>query len=311
MTRVIAIGECMVELSAAGPGLLRRRFAGDAYNTAVYLKRARPQIRVSFLTVTGDDPLSHEMREAWDAEGIADDLAFVDPTRRPALYLIETDPAGERRFHYWRSESAARGWMTALQAAGGAAALAGADLIYVSGISLAILREEQRADALALLAGRPARVRLAFDPNLRPVLWPSLEAARVTLEAMASTADILLPSRQDLQALLGEAHARDQMQALIGLGAHEAAITAEADDCLVWDGREVHALTPPKAKVVDTSGGGDSFNGAYLAARLSGAGPVAAAVEGLALAAQVVGRPGALIDAPPRGEITGGRPAQG
>src|ERR1700760_4940157 len=97
MTRVIAIGECMVELSAAGDGLLRRRFAGDAYNTAVYLKRARPKAEVSFLTVTGEDPLSQEMRRAWASEGIADDLAFTDPARRPALYLIETDAAGGRR----------------------------------------------------------------------------------------------------------------------------------------------------------------------------------------------------------------------
>ena len=97
MTRVIAIGECMVELSAAGPGLLRQRFAGDAYNTAVYLKRARPPTRVSFLTVTGEDPLSEQMREAWAAEGIEDDLAFTDPARRPALYLIETDSADSPR----------------------------------------------------------------------------------------------------------------------------------------------------------------------------------------------------------------------
>lgn len=297
MTRAIAIGECMVELSAAGPGLLRRRFAGDAYNTAVYLKRARPQTRVSFLTVTGEDPLSQEMRRAWAAEGIEDGLAFTDPARRPALYLIETDAEGERRFHYWRGESAARGWLVALQAAGGPAVLAGADLVYVSGISLAILPEAQRAEAIILLAGRPEGVRLAFDPNLRPVLWPSLEAARVCLEAMARAADILLPSRQDLRALLGEDDARDQMQTLIGLGAREAAITAEADDCLVWDGREVRALAPPQAQVVDTSGGGDSFNGAYLAARLSGAQPMEAAADGLALAARVVEMPGALIDA--------------
>ncbi len=297
MTRVIAIGECMVELSQAGEGLLRRRFAGDAYNTAVYLKRARPDIGVSFLTVTGDDPLSLQMRQAWAAEGVEDDLAFVDPARRPALYLIETDAAGERRFHYWRGESAARGWFRALMAAGGASALAGADLVYVSGISLAILPPEELAAAFRLLQGRPAGVRLAFDPNLRPVLWGSLGAARGCLEAMAGIADILLPSRQDLAALLGLDDPAAQMQRLIALGAREAATTAEADDCLVWDGRELRALTPPRATVVDTSGGGDSFNGAYLAARLTGADPFTAAAEGLDLAARVVGQRGALIDA--------------
>lgn len=296
MTRAIAIGECMVELSAAGPGLLRQRFAGDAYNAAIYLKRSRPEVDVSFLTVTGNDPLSTEMRRAWAAEEIRDDLAFIDLARRPALYLIETDAAGERRFHYWRSESAARGWLMAMQVAGGAAVLAGADLVYVSGISLAILPEGQRAEAIALLADRPAGVQLAFDPNLRPVLWPSLEAARACLEAMARIADILLPSREDLRTLLGQDNARFQMDQLIDLGAREAAITAEADACWVWDGQDVLALAPPSATVVDTSGGGDSFNGAYLGARLTGADPVEAAYQGLELAAKVVGRPGALVD---------------
>lgn len=295
MTRVIAIGECMVELTAAGGDLLRRRFAGDAYNTAVYLKRSRPQIEVSFLTVTGADPLSEEMRRSWAGEGVEDGLAFIDPSRRPGLYLVETDPSGERRFHYWRSESAARGWFTALRDAGGAAALAGADLVYVSGISLAILPAEQHPAAIQLLGALPAGTRLAFDPNLRPSLWTSLDEARSCLERMAEIADILLPSRQDLATLLGEQDTRAQLRRLTALGAHEIALTAEAEDCLVWDGGDIQALTPPSARVIDTSGGGDSFNGAYLAARLTGSGPAEAAAEGLKLAARVVEQRGALI----------------
>jgi 2-dehydro-3-deoxygluconokinase len=47
--------------------------------------------------------------------------------------------------------------------------------------------------------------------------------------------------------------------------------------------------------VIDTSGAGDSFNGAYLAARLRGAPAQDAARAGLELAARVVAAPGAVI----------------
>ena len=289
----------MVELSAAGPDLMARRFAGDAYNTAVYFKRSLPAAQVQFVTALGADPMSVAMRGAWRAEGIEDDLAFTAPGRRPALYLIETDPGGERQFHYWRGESAARDWLRMLQAAGGAALLGGADMVYVSGISLAILTPEDRSAALDTLRGLHARGgRIAFDPNLRLALWPSVDIARQAFEDIVRVADILLPSRQDVEALYGVRDSRDQMRLLTGLGAREVALTAEADDALIFDGA-LRALTPPAATVVDTSGGGDSFNGAYLAARLSGLDVLEAGRRGLALAARVVGQPGALIPAPP------------
>jgi 2-dehydro-3-deoxygluconokinase len=297
MIRFVCIGECMVELSAAGEGLLARRFAGDAYNTAVYFKRALPSAQVKFLTAVGVDPMSLAMRGAWRADGVEGDLAFTVPARRPAIYLIETDLGGERQFHYWRGESAAREWFSMLYAAGGAAQLAGASLIYLSGISLAILSPQERAGAMDLLHEVYAQGgRIAFDPNLRPALWPSIDAARQVFERMVGLSDILLPSRQDMLALYGVGDSREQMRLLTQMGAREVALTCDADDALIFDG-ELHVLTPPKAQVVDTSGGGDSFNGAYLAARLSGAGAIEAGLRGLALAARVVEQPGALIAA--------------
>jgi 2-dehydro-3-deoxygluconokinase len=50
--------------------------------------------------------------------------------------------------------------------------------------------------------------------------------------------------------------------------------------------------------VADTSGAGDSFNGAYLAARLAGRPAAAAADAGLRLAAHVVTCPGAIVGTP-------------
>jgi 2-dehydro-3-deoxygluconokinase len=302
MSRAICIGECMVELRSAGEDLYRRGFAGDAYNTAVYLKRSAPELDVQFATVTGADPLSKAMRQAWAGEGVGEALAPADPGGRPGLYMIELDARGERSFRYWRGESAARGWARALAPRIRNGAFDGASLVYLSGISLAILTPQDRELALELVGELKSRVGLiAFDPNLRPALWGELSKARAAFEAMTPLADILLPSRQDLEALFGDVDIEWMARRLTNLGATEFAITAEADGCLVRGGRSEWIDAPQVAQVSDTSGAGDSFNGAYLAARLAGKSPAAAARAGLALAAYVVTQPGAIAAVTPDG----------
>ena len=52
----------MVELRAAGPGLLRQGFAGDTYNTAVYL--ARLGVPVRYACNVDSDRFAAPMRKA-------------------------------------------------------------------------------------------------------------------------------------------------------------------------------------------------------------------------------------------------------
>lgn len=296
MMRAICIGEAMVELQPAGPGLFAHAVAGDAYNTAVYLKRSLgPEAEVAFLTAVGDDALSHNMTAQFAAEGLETGLAFTVPNGLPGLYLIELDAHGDRSFHYWRSASAARRWLAELEARGGADLLAGADLIYLSGISLAILEPEERKRALDLLRSLRGRVgRIAFDPNIRPRLWPDLAQARETVEAASALSDIVLPSLVDGELIWNAADPSTQLDRY-GALAPEIALTLGEDGVRLRVGAESLALPARTVQAVDTSGAGDSFNGAYLAERLRGADPLAAARAGLALAARVVAAPGALI----------------
>ena len=67
-TRMVCIGECMVELSERADGTISRAFGGDTLNTALYL--ARLGVAVDYATVLGDDPFSDEMVTAWRQEGI-------------------------------------------------------------------------------------------------------------------------------------------------------------------------------------------------------------------------------------------------
>jgi 2-dehydro-3-deoxygluconokinase len=288
----------MVELRAVGEDSFARSYAGDVYNTAVYLKRSFPGAQVQFLTATGDDAMSRAMRGMWNTQGIDDALAFSVQGGSVGLYLIETDALGERSFHYWRSDSAARGWLALLQARG-ESILRGADILYLSGITLAILDPDERAAAIELLRRMRSHVgRIAFDPNVRPRLWQSPQAAAQTIRAALSACDIALPSTEDLAWLFQVDEPTRQVDLLMEMGVSEVALTLGAEGCAVAGGALRTQLSTAKVeRVIDTSGAGDAFNGVYLANRLQGSSPEEAAEAALLVAARVVTHAGAIIPA--------------
>ena len=140
--------------------------------------------------------------------------------------------------------------------------------------------------------------RIAFDPNVRLKLWESQAVAAASIKAAISVCDILLPSAEDLAWLLQVESTSHQLELLREMGVKEVALTLGAKGCVVADveGR-VEITGPAVERVVDTSGAGDSFNGAYLASRLQGKTPAEAAEAGLLIASRVVTHAGAIVPA--------------
>jgi 2-dehydro-3-deoxygluconokinase len=127
-------------------------------------------------------------------------------------------------------------------------------------------------------------------------LWESAQAAAATIGEALAIADIALPSTEDAGLLLGVDDPSEQMNRLQAAGVREMALTLGADGCLVSDGEVRTRLPAPRAvSIADTSGAGDAFNGAYLAARLGRASVVQSAESGLALGSRVVAHMGAVV----------------
>ncbi|MCW4116787.1 sugar kinase [Aurantimonas sp. MSK8Z-1] len=292
---VVAVGECMIELSSAEGGLYRRGFAGDTFNTAWHLRRSLPAAwTVGYASAVGDDPLSDEMLAFMQDEGIGTELVRRLPGLAPGLYMIHLE-GGERSFSYWRSASAAR--RLADDAAHLVRITAAADALYLSGITLAILDNAGRQTIVDRMAAAKADGRLvAFDPNIRPRLWTDAAQMRSWIERGAGAATICLPSFSDEATVFGDPDPATTVRRYLALGAAEVVVKDGAEAALVDTGEGTVAVpAEPAAAVVDTTGAGDSFNAAYLAARLQGAAPVDAAAAGHRLAARVIGRHGALV----------------
>ncbi len=298
--RVACLGEGMIELVRRPEGALTQGFGGDTMNTAVYL--ARLGIAVDYVTALGDDPESDAMIDALEGESVATGLIRRVAGRLPGLYIVDVDAAGERRFLYWRDRSPARELFTLPGTDALLAALHGFDLLYLSGISLAIWGEAGR-DVLfeAVDRLRAAGVRTAFDSNWRPLLWPDLYVARLAYTAMLGRTDIALPGEHDLRALFGDADAAAILARMRACGVAETCLRLAEPSCLVaHGGSETLIAAEPVARIVDTTAAGDSFSAGYLAARLAGRTPEAAARAAHRLAGIVVAHPGAII---PRGAM--------
>lgn len=297
LPRVALIGECMIELQQHADGSLRQSFGGDTLNTAVYLARLLGSGQVDYVTALGDDSFSDAMCKVWSQEGIGLGKVQRLPGRLPGLYCIQTDASGERRFLYWRNEAAVRDCFMTPAAEPILAALTSYDVLYFSGITLAVLGAEGRSRLLTMLAKARSRgAKVAFDNNYRPRLWSSVEQAREAYLACLPHVDLALLTEDDEQALYGYTSTEELLAAYRGRGIDEIVIKRGAQSCLVETGGKRFEIPTQKVeRVVDTTAAGDSFSAAYLAARLKGEHPQQAAEAGHRLAGIVIQHPGALV----------------
>lgn len=289
---VASIGECMLELSGqAGPNW-RMGFAGDTFNTLWALHALSGDRPATYVSAFGDDPFSRDQIDFFAQNGIGIGASPIISGARPGLYAI-TLTGAERSFTYWRGDAAARQLASDAVALG--KSLENQALVYFSGITLAILDDAARKTLLAAVAkARAAGTLVAFDPNYRPRLWRRREEAQTAILDALAVSDIALPTFPDEQMLFGDAAPQATAERLGRLVAEIVIKNGEEPALIAANGTPQPVPAVHVAAPVDTTGAGDSFNGAYLAARIAGHAPTAAVLRAHRVAAAVVQVRGAL-----------------
>ncbi|MFJ4339768.1 carbohydrate kinase family protein [Streptomyces sp. NPDC088915] len=144
----------------------------------------------------------------------------------------------------------------------------------------------------ALRDAAEAGVPVSVDPASAGFL-AALGAARFL--GAAEGAEVLLPNADEARVLTGHAEP-ERAAAELSRRFPLVVATLGAAGALVAEGGAVTArVAAPPARPVDSTGAGDAFTGAFLAARLAGADPVKAAEAGCRAGAEAVtavgGRP--------------------
>lgn len=296
--RFLCVGEPLVEFTSRpdAPSTFDRRAGGDTLNTAIYLARLTAPGQVGYLSCLGDDPQSTWLRDQIADEGTDTSDLAMRVGARPGLSFISTDMRGERSFTYWREQAPFRDHF---DNPGNLAPLDKARTVFLSAVTLAVLRPQGRENLLQTLARRRSEgARIVFDTNYRPALWPDAAVAQNVMVRIMGIASTVLPSQDDMSACFGCDTPQAAMQRLMDMTDAEIVLTTGGASVLrraAEVGRvEIHDL-PPAILAADTTGAGDSFNAAYLAARDRGMTPDQAIAAAARLASIVVGYPGAII----------------
>jgi 2-dehydro-3-deoxygluconokinase len=288
---VTLFGEMMMLLVAATPGPLEevqafhKRTAGAETNVAIGL--ARLGLRVAWASRLGTDSMGRYLLGEMLREGVDCSHVTCDPAQRTGFQfkgrvVDGSDPPVE----YHRKGSAAS-TMTPQDI--DAPWLAATRHLHATGVFAALSPNCLAAAHRTIDVAREAGRTISFDPNLRPTLWPGVEAMRKEINALAMRADWVLPGLEEGRLLTGEDTAQGIARWYRERGARFVAVKLGADGA--WfetDGASGHVAGFPVQSVVDTVGAGDGFAVGVISALLEGLDAAAAVRRGAWIGARAV-----------------------
>ncbi|HEV3422262.1 MAG TPA: sugar kinase [Paraburkholderia sp.] len=269
---ILALGEAMVEFNQSSkdnPEYLQG-FGGDTSNFCI--AAARQGATTGFVSAVSCDHFGRLLLDLWQCEAVDTSLVKVDSHAPTGVYFVSHGPDGHQ-FDYLRAGSAASRYAPhdlPLDA------IAAAQVLHLSGISLAISVSACDAALAAIGHARANGVRVSFDTNLRLKLWPLARARAVMLEAIRHT-DICLPSWDDVTVLTGLTGRDEIVDFLLALGPRVVALKLGRQGAYVATPQARRLVPGHVVNAVDATGAGDCFGGAFIARIVAGDDPFAAA----------------------------------
>jgi len=294
---IVCLGEPLVEFNQVNDkGHYLFGHGGDTSNCAIAAARAGAS--VGYITALGQDEFGDSFMRLWAENGVDASQVSRRADAHTGVYFVTHGPDGHV-FSYLRAGSAASR-MTPEQLPRDY--IAGARVLHVSGISMAISASAADAVFEAIEIARNAGVLVSFDTNLRLRLWP-IERARAITEAAMRKCDIALPGLEDANQLIGVSDPDVIADHYLEGGAKVVALTLGQEGCLVATPDERRRVAGIKVKAVDATAAGDTFDGNFLAEYLRHGDPFEAARFANAAAALSTQGYGAVAPMPRREEV--------
>lgn len=257
---------------------------GSAANVAVWASRCG--INSHFIGKIGRDRMGELAAENLDAELVTHHLVESDSNVTGSVAVF-VDHTGERSMVSGHGAD-----FDLLPSEIPRAIIASARHLHLTAWSFFTDPPRSAARVAARLAAESGRT-LSFDPGSFQMI-EEVGVGHFLSVTQDLGIDLLLPNKEEGAALTGQTDPSDIARELDALYPSALVIVKlDADGALVWLDGEAHLVPPATNKLVDATGAGDSFAGAFLARYLRGVPPVEAARFATSISAWVIEHPGA------------------
>lgn len=261
---VVCIGEILADMIGSKEnGVVRfNRYVGGApFNVACDIKKL--QGKAGFVGCVGEDLIGRFLSDYAENCGFDYWKVRKDGAHNTTLAFVELDAFGERKFSFYRKNTADY----QIKEEDVLAAIEAADIVHLGSLMLSEEAGRQIADKIVEYTKKAGKV-LSFDVNYRDDIFPSADVAVAIYKKYIEQADIVKFSEDELLLFAGETdlekackklQKKDQLM-LVTLGKEGS--MAVLNDVVCKEGSI-------PVKVVDTTGAGDAFYAGVLS-RLDG-----------------------------------------
>jgi 2-dehydro-3-deoxygluconokinase len=292
---VITFGEAMAMFVAdeagdlAGVTRFTRRQSGAEANVAIGLSRLG--LRVGWVSRVGDDSFGRFIVKTMTSEGVDCSHVKVDKDHSTGIQLKSKAEGGaDPRIEYFRKGSAASHLSVDDF---DPAYFQSARHLHASGVCCALSDSTMALAHHAMEFMRKAGRTVSFDPNLRPMLWPTRDAMVEGINGIAAKADWVLPGIAEGRVLTPFAAPDEIAGFYLDRGAQLVVLKLGPEGAYFRTPREAGTVAAARVDhVVDTVGAGDGFAVGVISALLDGLDLRMAVARGNrigAMAIQVVG----------------------
>jgi len=307
MSDIVCFGEILMDMTpqTGREGTLYQPNPGGApANVAVAVSRLGGS--AAFIGSVGDDFFGGLLRHTLTSNGV-DTRCLKTTSRAPTtLAFVHLDREGERSFSFYRQPGADLflPWGREERSL-----IASSRLFHFGSLSMTTPRA-RHITRQALAYAHKTRKIISYDPNLRPALWKNLSEARKVILSPLRYVHILKVSEEEL-LFLSRTTFQEAWKWLASLRLPLVLVTRGKEGVTCLYQKTMFSTSSYEVNVVDTTGAGDAFVGAFLSGLVKEPRPLEVSREKLlsllkyasAVAAITISRPGAIPALPSRQEV--------